>query len=152
MQLQRERNTQPEVTLRRALWVMGYRYRVHHRALPDVRREVDIAFTRVRLAVFVDGCFWHGCSEHRGVPKTNSDWWRDKLESNRARDASTNQMLRAAAWTVLRIWEHVSLEEALAHVVSEIDRLEGQHSGSRTHGRGRRAAPPAGSAPAEPAP
>ena len=70
------------------------------------RRTIDIAFTRQKLAVFVDGCFWHGCPEHGTSPRANSQWWLRKLEANHARDLDTNSMLRDRGWTVLRIWEH----------------------------------------------
>ena len=71
------------------------------------RRTVDIAFTRARLAVFVDGCFWHGCPEHGVRPKTNEDWWRWKIQRNQARDEDTTQLLENAGWIVLRLWEHL---------------------------------------------
>jgi DNA mismatch endonuclease (patch repair protein) len=71
-----------------------------------VRRRVDIVFPRRRIAVFVDGCFWHSCPIHRTVPKTNRDWWVAKLAANEARDRASDAQLQQAGWTVLRFWEH----------------------------------------------
>jgi len=81
------------------------------------RRTIDIAFTRARLAVYVDGCFWHGCPEHGTQPLTNREWWQWKLARNKARDEDTELELRAAGWTVHRVWEHED-------VVASADRIE----------------------------
>lgn len=105
MQRQRRRDTAPEVALRKELWHLGLRYRVHHPVL-NSRQRVDVAFTRARVAVFVDGCFWHGCPDHGSTPKHNAEWWRSKLESNSLRDRTTDAALEAAGWTVVRVWEH----------------------------------------------
>lgn len=80
------------------------------------RRTIDIAFTRARLAVYVDGCFWHGCPQHHVQPRTNSQWWEWKIDRNRARDESTNLEVLAAGWAVLRVWEHVEPESAAEEV------------------------------------
>jgi len=85
---------------------MGLRYRVDIRPEPSLRRRADIVFTKARLAVFVDGCFWHSCPEHCSPPKANRTWWAEKLQGNRRRDADTDTLLRAAGWTVLRFWAH----------------------------------------------
>ncbi|SDI50197.1 T/G mismatch-specific endonuclease [Actinokineospora alba] len=106
MSRQRARDTQTELALRRALHALGLRYRVHRRPLPAVRREADIVFTRARVAVFVDGCFWHGCPTHATWPQRNADFWRTKIETNRTRDRSTDSALAAAGWAVVRVWEH----------------------------------------------
>jgi DNA mismatch endonuclease (patch repair protein) len=106
MERQRTRDTAPEVALRSELHRLGLRYRVHTRPIGDVRRVADVVFRSAQLAVFVDGCFWHGCQEHGGVPKANSGWWRDKLDSNRARDIDTDAAFRQAGWEVVRVWEH----------------------------------------------
>jgi DNA mismatch endonuclease (patch repair protein) len=78
------------------------------------RRKIDIAFTRQKLAVFVDGCFWHACPEHGVMPKANQDWWRWKLQGNVTRDSSTNQQLAESGWRVLRFWEHEAPQEVAA--------------------------------------
>jgi DNA mismatch endonuclease, patch repair protein len=98
----RGKNPKPELALRTALWSLGLRYRLHT-PLPG---RPDIVFSRSRLAVFVDGCFWHGCPDHSVKPKTNSAFWRIKLEKNIARDLETSASLKAAGWKVVRIWEH----------------------------------------------
>ena len=105
------RDTKPEVALRRALHGRGLRFRVQVKVPGNGRRTIDIAFTRARLAVFVDGCFWHGCPDHHVPPKANAEWWRWKVDLNRERDSDTDAKLGAAGWGVLRIWEHVHPEE-----------------------------------------
>ena len=81
---------------------------------------MDIAFTKAKVAVFVDGCFWHACPEHATWPQANSAWWRQKLEHNKLRDLETDEALRAAGWTVVRIWEHVGASDALEPVLSAL--------------------------------
>jgi len=118
MQANRGRDTGPELALRRMLHARGLRYRVDH-ALPfDRRRRADIVFTRARVAVFVDGCFWHGCPEHGTTPRTNSTFWAAKIARNRARDADTDARLAEAGWTVLRFWEHEDVEDCVGRVMS----------------------------------
>jgi len=116
MQDQSARDTRPELALRRLLHVSGLRYRVDRAPLPGLRRRADVVFGRARVAVFVDGCFWHGCPEHGTRPRSNEQWWRDKLERNRLRDADTDARLRAAGWRVLRIWEHEDPVSAASRV------------------------------------
>jgi len=106
MRRQARRDTKPEMALRQELHRMGLRYRVDHVVIPGVRRRADVAFTRARLAVFVDGCFWHGCPRHGTRPKANAEWWGNKLEANVARDRDTDNRLAAAGWRVVRLWEH----------------------------------------------
>jgi DNA mismatch endonuclease (patch repair protein) len=89
---------------------------VHIRPVPTIRRAADIVFTRTKVAVFVDGCFWHGCALHRAPSRTNSDWWRTKIEGNVKRDRDTTARLEEAGWIVIRIWEHDDSEEAAARV------------------------------------
>lgn len=102
----RRRDTAPEIAVRRLLHALGLRYRVAH-AVPGLRRRtIDVAFTRQRVAVFIDGCFWHGCPQHGTQPRANSEWWRTKIARNKARDADTTEVLNAAGWVVLRFWEH----------------------------------------------
>lgn len=116
MQAQRERDTKPELALRRELHRRGLRYFVHRRPLVGVRREADVVFVRARVIVFVDGCFWHGCPQHGTSPKNNAEWWRAKLERNRERDADTDLQLRGGGWEVLRVWEHESVDDAADRV------------------------------------
>lgn len=111
----RSEKTGPEMRLRRALWIRGVRYRLH-RKLPG---KPDLAFADRRLAVFVDGCFWHGCPVHGTSPKSNQSYWGPKIARNRKRDARVSAALRLEGWTVLRFWEH-QIESALDAVVDEI--------------------------------
>ena len=113
----RRRDTAPELALRRQLHARGFRYRVAFPIPGKRRRTIDIAFTRKRLAVFVDGCFWHGCPVHGTSPRQNSDWWRTKLTANQRRDADTTQVLVAQGWTVIRLWEHEPASVAADRVV-----------------------------------
>jgi DNA mismatch endonuclease (patch repair protein) len=116
MQRQQRANTAPELELRRALWRLGLRYRIHLAAVPGTRRKIDIAFTRSKVAVFVDGCYWHGCPRHGTVPKSNREWWLAKLEANRTRDLDTDDRLRAGGWIPIRIWEHEDPRRAAVRV------------------------------------
>lgn len=106
MQANRSRDTKPELAVRRLLHAGGLRYRVNYRPLKDLRRTADIVFTRQRVAVFIDGCYWHSCPEHGNRPLVNAAYWTPKLQRNRERDEDTNARLRAEGWTVLRFWEH----------------------------------------------
>jgi DNA mismatch endonuclease, patch repair protein len=108
----RGRDNPREMELRSALHRRGLRFRLHRALLTDSRRTVDIVFPRARTAVFLDGCFWHGCPTHRSWPKNNADWWREKIEGNIARDRDTDRRLREQGWRVLRIWEHEPIPTA----------------------------------------
>jgi len=110
------RDTTPELLLRRELHRRGLRFRVQVKVPGNNRRTIDVAFTRARLAVFVDGCFWHGCPEHGTRPQRNSDWWRWKIQRNQDRDADTDTLLEAAGWSVLRVWEHEDVTSAADRV------------------------------------
>jgi DNA mismatch endonuclease, patch repair protein len=112
-------NTKPEVRLRSALHSGGYRFRKDFPIRVD-RRVVrpDIVFTRFRVAVFVDGCFWHMCPLHGEIPATNVAFWTTKLEGNAARDLRQNESLTGAGWSVVRIWEHEPMESAMAQIES----------------------------------
>lgn len=116
----RQKGTSAEIALRRELHRRGLRYRVGFEVLKKSRRVADIAFPGLRIAIFVDGCFWHGCPEHATWPKQNSDFWRQKIETNRARDTDTNERLRNIGWTVLRFWEHEPPSEAADIVVQAV--------------------------------
>jgi DNA mismatch endonuclease (patch repair protein) len=100
------RDTKPELLLRRLLHARGLRFRVDRAVLQDRRRRADIVFGPARVVVFVDGCFWHGCPEHATWPTANADYWREKIETNRARDHDTDRRLAANGWHVIRMWEH----------------------------------------------
>lgn len=102
----RRRDTAPERLVRREVHALGIRYFVDRPPLPNLRRRADLVFPRLRIAVFVDGCFWHGCELHRTTPRTNNAWWSEKLARTRRRDADTDARLRDAGWQVLRVWEH----------------------------------------------
>lgn len=104
--------------MRRLLHARGLRYRVDTAPLPGVRRRADVVFTRVRVAVFVDGCFWHLCPVHGTSPKANGAWWRDKLEANVRRDRDTDARLAEAGWVVVRVWEHEPPAAAADRVVA----------------------------------
>ena len=125
MRSNRRVDTKPEVALRSMLHRAGLRFRKDYPIrLPDGRIvHPDIAFTRKKLAVFVDGCFWHSCPEHGTTPKTNQDYWIPKLRQNVERDRSTDEGLRAIGWQVMRTWEHLHPEEAMMLILncSELD-------------------------------
>lgn len=106
MQGNRSRDTKPELRVRSILHARGLRYRVSARPVPDVRRTADVLFTKARVAVFVDGCFWHGCPEHYRRPGSNTDYWDAKVLHNVARDREVDGLLAGAGWTVVRGWEH----------------------------------------------
>lgn len=116
MQGNKRRDTNPELALRRAVHARGLRYRVDARPLTSVRRTADLLFTRARVAVFLDGCFWHGCPEHHTVAKTNAQFWAEKVRRNRERDAETDRLLAEAGWVVVRIWEHEDPAKAALRV------------------------------------
>lgn len=105
------RDTRPELLVRQELHRRGLRYRVDYPLPMAPRRRADIVFTRVRIAVFIDGCFWHGCPTHGTSPARNRDYWGPKLDRNRARDVETTRLLTDAGWLVLRYWEHESARD-----------------------------------------
>jgi DNA mismatch endonuclease, patch repair protein len=110
------RDTLPEMELRRILHSRGLRYRVDVSPDSSLRGRADILFPRARVAVYVDGCFWHSCPEHGVLPKSNREWWRAKLEATVRRDRATEKVLRERGWTVLRVWEHESPKSAADRV------------------------------------
>nr|WP_076263827.1 very short patch repair endonuclease [Intrasporangium flavum] len=121
MRANRRADTQPEVRLRRQLHRLGYRFRKDFRIdLEDVRVRPDIVFTRRRVAVFVDGCFWHSCPLHGSRPRINDWYWGPKLQRTVARDTAANAALVEAGWIVLRIWEHEPLEVSTRTVVEAL--------------------------------
>ncbi|MDR6324688.1 DNA mismatch endonuclease (patch repair protein) [Actinoplanes couchii] len=130
MQANTGRDTKPELALRRAVHARGLRYFVNRRPIKAVRRTADLLFPRLRLAVFLDGCFWHGCPRHHTISKTNAAFWAEKVATNRQRDTNTNLRLADAGWTVLRIWEHEAIEEAADKVAETVTTL--RHASPRS--------------------
>jgi DNA mismatch endonuclease (patch repair protein) len=136
----RRRDTSPELKLRSALHARGWRFRVDLRIdASGAKPRPDVVFTRRRVAVFVDGCFWHGCPDHSKVPKSNVDYWRPKLARNAARDRLNDAALRADGWTVVRVWEHEPIDSAVAAVEAALGRRStpSGHSGSSSAARSR---------------
>ncbi|MFJ8620977.1 very short patch repair endonuclease [Streptomyces clavifer] len=119
MRANRGKDTGPELALRKLLYQRGLRYRVDTRPIPEIRRRADLVFPGARVAVFVDGCYWHGCPDHYRPATKNAEFWQDKIEGNRNRDRETNDILRAADWTVMRVWEHEAPEVA-AETIAEV--------------------------------
>jgi len=117
----RGRDTRPERQLRSMLHSRGVRYRVAARPVPDLRRTADIVFPRAKVAVFVDGCYWHGCPEHYRPATRNSDFWQTKIADNKRRDADTNQVLADHGWKVVRCWEHEDPAVAADRVLRELE-------------------------------
>jgi len=121
MRSNKSRDTKPELALRSAVHARGLRYRVSAKPLAGVRRTADLVFSRAKVAVFLDGCFWHGCPEHHTVASANAKFWADKVDGNRKRDRDTDSRLAEAGWVSVRIWEHEDVAEA-ARRVEEIVR------------------------------
>ena len=126
---QPRRDTKPELRVRRRLHALGYRFRVAYPVPGLTRRTIDIAFPRQRVALFIDGCFWHGCPDHGTSPVGNANWWVTKITTNQRRDRDTGEHLVRAGWTVLRFWEH-------EHVDSVLQRTTGLLRGTSVRGQG----------------
>jgi DNA mismatch endonuclease (patch repair protein) len=120
----RGRDTKPELLVRRELHRLGYRYRVNFAPVPGLRRTADIVFTRRRVAVLIDGCFWHRCPLHYVEPKTRTEFWSSKIAGNVARDLETNRRLEDDGWTVLRFWEHEDPADVVSAVVRKLQSLD----------------------------
>lgn len=118
MTRQARRDTKPEILLRKALTKRGLRYRIDYAPVQGVRSKADVVFPRLRLAIFVHGCFWHGCPEHARPTKSNTKWWADKIGANRQRDEETTEKLEAAGWRVERVWEHEPPDEAAERIAA----------------------------------
>jgi len=120
----RRRDTKPELAVRRLVHARGLRYRVDFAPIPDQRRlRADLVFTRAKVAVFVDGCFWHGCPVHHTLAKRNAEFWAAKVASTRTRDDRVNQLLDKAGWTVLRFWEHEEPKWVATRIVETVQRF-----------------------------
>jgi DNA mismatch endonuclease (patch repair protein) len=124
----RQRGTDVEIELRRALHALGLRYRLQVSLSKKPRRVADIVFIGARVAVFVDGCFWHGCPLHATWPKENAGFWRAKIEANRARDADTTRRLRELGWEVIRVWSHEDPVEAARLIFDRVLERKGKAS------------------------
>lgn len=129
MQANRSRDTAPEGAVRRLVHGYGLRYRVAQRPIPGLRRTADLVFRRTKVAVFVDGCFWHGCPIHGTLPKVNSDYWIPKLARNVERDRETDARLRREGWLVVRIWEHEDPAKAALRVRRAVERRAAKGAG-----------------------
>lgn len=127
-----QRDTAPEIAVRKLLHRRGLRYLVDARPLTNLRRRADIVFSSIRLAVFIDGCFWHGCPEHGTWPRANEDFWRAKIKGNRRRDRETDRLLREAGWTVVRAWEHEDPAKVAGRVQRMVRRLNRGDADKRT--------------------
>jgi DNA mismatch endonuclease, patch repair protein len=120
MQANRRRDTAPEMAIRRLVHASGLRYRVDARPLPTARHTADMIFARAHVAVFIDGCWWHGCAEHYRPPASNAGYWAAKVTGNRERDQLADEELIKAGWTVIRIWEHESPKLAACRVEAAV--------------------------------
>ncbi len=116
----KKRDNGPEMAVRRLLHAAGLRYRVAWPVPGQRRRTIDIAFTRARLAVYIDGCFWHGCPLHATSPKANAAWWAEKISTNQTRDADVTSQLEDMGWTVLRFWEHEMPDDVASAVIGRL--------------------------------
>lgn len=132
MQANRSKNSSPEMALRQVLYGRGLRYRIHQRPEPKVRCTADVVFRSARVAVFVDGCFWHRCPIHGTSPKMRAEWWAEKLDGNVARDRRNDATLTAAGWNVVRVWEHEDPETAAHRIQRAVE------DGTRSKARNRR--------------
>lgn len=124
----RQRDTAPELALRSALHRLGLRYRVNVSPIPGMRRRADVVFPKARVAVYVDGCFWHGCPIHATWPKANAEFWSDKIRTNRRRDADTDRELAEAGWTSIRVWEHEDPDEAAMRIAEAVLSRQSEHA------------------------
>lgn len=127
MQANRGRDTRPELAVRRELHRRGMRYFVNRRPVPQVRRTADVVFPRVKVAVLIDGCFWHGCPTHHTRAKANAEYWAEKVRRNRERDRETDELWHAAGWKVLRFWTH----EPFAVIADTVERAFHSRMGIR---------------------
>ncbi|OUE22426.1 Very short patch repair protein [Clavibacter michiganensis] len=124
--------------MRRILHARGLRYRVDLRVVRESRSRADIAFTRQRVAVFIDGCFWHSCPVHLHLPKANADYWIPKLSRNVERDAEVTAVLRGLGWTVLRFWEHQPAWETADQIIAAVEAARPSAPGTGVSPEGRR--------------
>lgn len=121
MRATRRRDTAAELAVRSVLDAFGMTYDIDRSPLAGIRRRADMIFQSEPVAVFIDGCFWHGCPEHGTWPKRNADWWREKIEVNRRRDADTDHRLAEAGWRSVRVWEHDEPRAAAEQIRRAVD-------------------------------
>jgi DNA mismatch endonuclease (patch repair protein) len=124
MQAAKPKDTAPEKALRSALHRRGLRYLIDVKPLDELNRRADIVFRSAKVAVFVDGCFWHGCPIHGTQAKENAEFWRVKIQQNQERDADTNRLLTEAGWKVVRVWEHEDPQEASKEIYSIVKKRQ----------------------------
>ena len=117
------KNTFPEITLRKKLFKAGFRYRVNYKPIDTYKIKGDIVFPKKKICIFVDGCFWHGCPIHFKIPKSNSDWWSEKINDNVLRDKKQTKKLKSHGWKVLRFWEHELDPLQINRVLLKISKL-----------------------------
>lgn len=139
MQAAKPRDTAPEKALRSALHRKGLRFRIDQKPIKELNRKADIIFRSVRVAVFVDGCFWHGCPIHGTQAKANAEFWKNKIEQNRARDLDTNKQLKKAGWRIVRVWEHEDPEKASRKIYKLVGKRTNNVPSRPTRASGRRA-------------
>jgi len=121
MRANKRSNTQPELRIRKLVHAAGLRYRIDTKPEKDLNRRADIVFRQAKVAVFIHGCFWHGCPRHFKSPKTNKRFWETKIERNIQRDKETRNILRKRGWRVIEIWEHQSSESGARSIVRVVD-------------------------------
>jgi DNA mismatch endonuclease (patch repair protein) len=138
MKSTRQRDTAAELAVRSELHRLGLRYRLHVPVVPGVHRRPDVVFGPSKVAVFVDGCFWHGCPEHGTMARANRTFWLDKIETNKRRDADTDRRLRRTGWAAIRVWEHEDPERAAQRIATVVRRR--RHRASATEKDGTRRA------------
>lgn len=124
MQGNRSRDTRPELAVRRIVHAQGLRYFVNRRPLPGLQRTADLVFPRLKIAVFIDGCFWHGCPLHYASPKVNAVYWSAKVERNKRRDVDTTLRLANGGWRVLRYWTHEDPEAVAKDIRKAVKRAQ----------------------------
>jgi DNA mismatch endonuclease, patch repair protein len=127
MQAVLRKDTRPEIVLRSALHRLGLRFRKDCRPVRSLRCTADVVFPREKVCVFVDGCFWHGCRRHLDAPKTNAEWWEEKIRHTARRDRQRTKYLRAAGWTVIRLWEHELTRAELSHSIERVVAIVQSH-------------------------
>ncbi len=131
MQAAKPKDTAPEKAIRSAIHRRGLRYRVDAKPLKELNRRADIIFRSIKVAVFIDGCFWHGCPIHGTQAKANAEFWRVKIRQNRERDADTNKRLEDAGWKVIRVWEHEDSEDASEKIYSIVRKCQSAQAPSK---------------------